>query len=87
MGAASESGAEVFPVIYFEREAFLRQDPQLHRQLLIAAGFDKVFDLGPNWRAEPSHTPRHLCEHRACAAELAFIKDETDVMRAEERWL
>ena len=84
MGTASESGAEVFPVVYFDKEAFLRQDPQLHRQLLIAAGFDKIFDLGPNWRAEPSHTPRHLCEHRACAAELAFIQDEKDVMRVEE---
>ncbi len=84
MGAASESGAEVFPVIYFEREAFLRQDPQLHRQLLIAAGFDKVFDIGPNWRAEPSHTPRHLCEHRAYAVEFAFINDETDIMKVEE---
>jgi len=84
MGAASESGAEVFPVVYFEKEAFLRQDPQLHRQLLIAAGFDKIFDLGPNWRAEPSHTPRHLCEHRACAVEFAFMRDETDMMRVEE---
>jgi len=85
LGAASESGAEVFPVVYFEREAYLRQDPQLHRQLLIASGFDKVYDLGPNWRAEPSHTPRHLCEHRACAAEFAFMVDESDMMRVEER--
>jgi aspartyl-tRNA synthetase len=85
LGAASESGAEVFPVVYFEREAYLRQDPQLHRQLLMAAGFDKVFDMGPNWRAEPSHTPRHLCEHRACAAEFAFMSDESDMMCAEER--
>ena len=84
MGAASESGAEVFPVVYFEREAFLRQDPQLHRQLLIAAGFDKIFDLGPNWRAEPSHTPRHLCEYRACAVEFGFMNDESDMMRVEE---
>jgi aspartyl-tRNA synthetase len=85
MGIASESGAEVFPVLYFDKEAFLRQDPQLHRQLLIAAGFDKIFDLGPNWRAEPSHTPRHLCEHRACAVEFAFMKDEADMMRVEEK--
>ncbi len=85
LGAASESGSEVFPVVYFEREAYLRQDPQLHRQLLIASGFDKLYDLGPNWRAEPSHTPRHLCEHRACAAEFAFMKDEADMMREEER--
>ncbi len=84
MGAASESGAEVFPVVFFEKEAFLRQDPQLHRQLLIASGFDKLYDLGPNWRAEPSHTPRHICEHRACAAEFAFMEDESDMMRCEE---
>ncbi len=84
MGTASGSGAEVFPVVYFEKNAFLRQDPQLHRQLLIAAGFDKIYDLGPNWRAEPSHTPRHLCEYRACAVEFAFMVNESDMMRVEE---
>ena len=87
MGAPSESGAEAFPVLYFDKTTFLRQDPQLHRQLLIASGFDKLFDLGPNWRAEPSHTPRHLCEHRACAVEFAFIKDESDVIRVEEEFV
>lgn len=84
IGGASEGGAEVFRVDYFGSEAFLRQDPQLHRQLLIAAGFDKVFDLGPNWRAELSHTPRHLCEHRGMAVEFAFMRDEGDMMRVEE---
>ncbi|MDI6806391.1 MAG: aspartate--tRNA(Asn) ligase [Candidatus Aenigmarchaeota archaeon] len=84
IGGISEGGADVFPVVYFEKQAFLRQDPQLHRELLILAGFDKIFDLGPSWRAELSHTPRHLCEHRGCAVELAFIKDETDTMRVEE---
>jgi aspartyl-tRNA synthetase len=87
IGAASEGGADVFPVKYFDRKAFLRQDPQLHRELLIAAGFDMIFDLGPSWRAEPSHTPRHLCEHRGCAVELAFIRDETDTMRVEEEMI
>ncbi len=84
MGAASESGAEVFPVVYFDKESFLRQDPQLHRELLIAAGYDKIFDFGPSWRAEPSHTTRHLCEYRGCAVEIGFIEDETDTMRLEE---
>jgi len=84
MGAASESGAEVFPVVYFNKSAFLRQDPQLHRQLAVISGFDRVYDLGPSWRAEPSHTPRHLCEHRGCAVELGFIEDEADIERAEE---
>ncbi|MEM5801239.1 MAG: aspartate--tRNA(Asn) ligase [Candidatus Aenigmatarchaeota archaeon] len=84
MGAASEGGSEVFPVAYFDKEAFLRQDPQLHRELTILGGVEKLFDLGPSWRAELSHTTRHLCEHRACAVELAFIKDEYDVMKVEQ---
>ncbi len=84
MGAVSEGGAEVFPVIFFNKSAFLRQDPQLHRQLAVISGMDKIFDLGPSWRAEPSHTPRHLCEHRGCAVEEGFIGSEQDVMRLEE---
>jgi aspartyl-tRNA synthetase len=84
IGGTSEGGAEVFEVNYFGKGAFLRQDPQLHRQLCIAAGFDKIYDLGPNWRAELSHTPRHLCEHRGLAVEFAFMQDETDMMRVEE---
>jgi nondiscriminating aspartyl-tRNA synthetase len=84
LGGTSEGGAEVFKTDYFGREAFLRQDPQLHRQLCIAAGFDKVYDLGPNWRAELSHTPRHLCEHRGMAVEFGFMNDEADMMRVEE---
>ncbi len=84
MGVASESGSDVFPVVYYDREAFLRQDPQLHRQLTIAGGFERIYDVGPSWRAEPSHTTRHLCEHRTCAVEMAFIEDEYDVIRLEQ---
>lgn len=84
LGGLSEGGSEVFKIDYFGSPAFLRQDPQLHRQLTIAAGFDKIYDLGPNWRAEMSHTPRHLCEHRACAVEFGFLSDETDTERVEE---
>jgi nondiscriminating aspartyl-tRNA synthetase len=80
----SEGGSEVFPVVYFDRQAYLRQDPQLHRELLIAAGFEKIFDVGPSWRAEKSHTVRHMTEHRTIAPEIAFIKDESDTMRVEE---
>jgi len=84
LGGTSEGGAEVFKVDYFGKEAFLRQDPQLHRQLCIAAGFDRIYDLGPNWRAETSHTPRHICEHRGLAVEFGFMHDERDMMRVEE---
>ncbi len=84
LGGVSEGGAEVFKTDYYGKPAFLRQDPQLHRQLAIAGGLGKVYDLGPSWRAELSHTPRHMSEHRTIAPELSFIRDERDTMRVEE---
>jgi aspartyl-tRNA synthetase len=84
LGGISEGGAEVFKIDFFGKDAFLRQDPQLHRQLLIAGGFDKIYDLGPSWRAEPSDQPTHLAEHRTIAPEFAFMKDESDMMKLEQ---
>ena len=84
LGGISEGGSEVFSVVYFNKHVFLRQDPQLHRELLIAGGFEKIFETGPSWRAEKSHTIRHMTEHRTIAAELAFIEDEHDVMEVEQ---
>jgi len=84
LGGISEGGSEVFKIDYYGKPAFLRQDPQLHRQLTIAGGFDRIYDLGTNWRAELSHTPRHISEHRTIAPEIAFITDERDTMRVEE---
>ncbi len=85
MGVPSESGSEVFEIKYYDKKAFLRQDPQLHRQLTVLGGFEKIYDIGPSWRAEKSHTVKHLTEHRTCAVEMAFINDEKDVMRVEEQ--
>lgn len=84
IGGISEGGSEVFKIDFFGKEAYLRQDPQLHRQLLIAAGFEKIYDLGPSWRAEPSDQPTHLAEHRTIAPEFAFMKDEGDMIRLEQ---
>ncbi len=84
MGVSSEGGSEVFTLRHFGKNAFLRQDPQLHRQLLMLAGFEKIYEIGPSWRAELSNTPFHMTEHRTCAAELSFIDDEKDVIRVEE---
>jgi aspartyl-tRNA synthetase len=84
LGGSSEGGSDMFEVPYFGKKAYLRQDPQLHRELLIAAGFDKIYDLGPSWRAEESHTTHHLCEHRTCAPEISFIRNETDTIKLEE---
>lgn len=85
MGTASESGAEVFEVNYYNKKAFLRQDPQLHRQLTIAGGIEKLYDIGPSWRAEKSHTTRHICEHRTIAVEKAFLEDELETERIQEK--
>ena len=87
IGGVSEGGSEVFRIDFYGKDAYLRQDPQLHRQLTIAGGFDRIYDLGTNWRAELSHTPRHLSEHRTIAPEIAFITDERDTMRLEEEMI
>lgn len=62
LGAASEGGANVFKVGYFNRDAFLAQSPQLHKQMLVMGGFERVMEIGPVFRAENSQTHRHLTE-------------------------
>ncbi|MGW1937100.1 amino acid--tRNA ligase-related protein [Streptomyces goshikiensis] len=62
MGTASESGAEVFKLGYFDRSAYLAQSPQFYKQMAVAAGIDRVFEIGPVFRAEPSYTSRHATE-------------------------
>ncbi len=84
MSSASESGAEVFPVIYFDRRAYLAQSPQFYKQMAIAAGFERVFEIGPVFRAEPSFTSRHATEFTSYDVEIANIESEADVMRELE---
>jgi aspartyl-tRNA synthetase len=76
----AEGGATLFPVIYYQEEAFLRQSPQLYKQMLMAAGFDAVYELGPSFRAEDFGTSRHVSEFTQWDVELAFIEDHHDVM-------
>ncbi|MBH1932764.1 aspartate--tRNA(Asn) ligase [Streptomyces sp. AV19] len=87
METASESGAEVFKLGYFGRDAYLAQSPQFYKQMAIAAGIDKVFEVGPVFRAEPSFTSRHATEFTGVDVELAWINDVEDVMAFEERML
>ena len=87
MGTASESGAEVFQVKYFDRIAYLAQSPQFYKQMAIAAGIDKVFEVGPVFRAEPSFTSRHATEFTGIDVEIAWIDSFEDVMSFEERML
>lgn len=82
--SATEGGTEVFPVVYYDKKAFLRQSPQLYKEMMIGAGFEKVFETGPVFRAEPHHTTRHLTEYFSCDVEMAWIKDEEDLMRIQE---
>ncbi|HOF24410.1 MAG TPA: aspartate--tRNA(Asn) ligase [Thermotogota bacterium] len=87
MGTASESGAEVFTVNYFDTKAYLAQSPQFYKQMAIAAGFDRVFEIAPAYRAEKSYTNRHLTEFVSLDVELGYIEDVEDVMAFEERWI
>jgi aspartyl-tRNA synthetase len=87
MGSPSESGAEVFELGYFGRKAYLAQSPQFYKQAAIAAGIDRVFEVGPVFRAEPSFTARHATEFTGVDVELAWIDGVEDVMEFEEQML
>jgi nondiscriminating aspartyl-tRNA synthetase len=87
MGSASESGAELFKVEYFERDAYLAQSPQFYKQMAMAAGFGRVFEIGPVFRANPSFTSRHDTEFTSVDVEISWIDSHEDVMAFEEAWL
>ena len=87
MATASESGAEVFKLGYFGRSAYHAQSPQYYKQMAIAAGIDRVFEIGPVFRAETSFTSRHATEFTGVDVELAWIGGVEDVMEFEERML
>lgn len=88
MGTASESGAELFSVPYFgDKTAYLAQSPQFYKQMAMAAGFDRIFEIGPVFRANPSMTSRHDTEFTSVDMEISWIESHEDVMRLEEEWL
>jgi len=81
LGAASEGGANFFNINYFGRKAFLAQSPQFYKQICVGA-FERVFEIGPVFRAEKHFTTRHVNEYISLDAEMGFIKDHEDVMDA-----
>lgn len=83
VASATEGGTELFPITYFEREAFLGQSPQLYKQMMMATGFDRVFEIAPIFRAEEHDTLRHLNEAISIDIEAAFCSQE-DVMNILE---
>jgi nondiscriminating aspartyl-tRNA synthetase len=78
--SATESGANVFRVDYFDRTAYLAQSPQFYKQMLVGV-FERVYEVGPVFRAEPHDTVRHLSEYVSLDVELGFIDDHRDVIR------
>lgn len=80
LGAASEGGSNVFEISYFKRLAFLAQSPQFYKQQLIAADFEKVFEIAPVFRAENSNTHRHMTEFVGLDLEMAFEEHYSEVI-------
>jgi nondiscriminating aspartyl-tRNA synthetase len=78
-GTATESGADVFALDYFGRPAYLAQSPQFFKQALVGV-FERVYEVGPVFRAEPHDTTRHLAQYTSLDVELGFIRDHRDVM-------
>ncbi len=86
VAAATEGGANVFAVDYFGRPAYLAQSPQFYKQIMVGV-FERVFEAGPVFRAEPHDTPRHLNEYVSLDVEFGFIEDHTTVMEMLTRVL
>jgi len=84
IGAASESGSEVFELKYFDRKAYLAQSPQFYKQMALASGFEKVFEIAPAFRAENSNSYRHATEFTSFDIEFSYINSYEDVMDFEE---
>ena len=84
MASASESKAELFEVSYFEGKAYLAQSPQFFKQMAQPAGFGRVFEIGPAFRADPSFTSRHATEFTSVDSEISWIDSHEDVMRLHE---
>ena len=87
IGAASESGADVFAVQYFDRKAYLAQSPQFYKQMAMASGLERIFEVGPVFRAEKSFTSKHTTEFSGFDLEFSYIESFRDVMKLEEELL
>ena len=86
VASATESGADVFRLDYFGRPGYLAQSPQFYKQLMVGV-FERVFEVGPVFRAEPSDTARHLAQYTSLDAEMGFVADHRDVMAMLTRTL
>lgn len=87
IGTASESGSEVFEVDYFDRKAYLAQSPQFYKQMAMASGLEKIFEVAPAFRAENSNSNRHTTEFTSFDIEFSYIDSYKDVMMFEQKLL
>jgi nondiscriminating aspartyl-tRNA synthetase len=84
---STESGSELFQIDYFKQKAYLAQSPQFYKQMAMAAGFEKVFEVGPVFRANPSATSRHDTEFTMYDIEMSFIASHHDLLDEEEKMM
>jgi len=87
VAAGTEGGTALFPIKYFEQTAYLAQSPQFYKQMLVGAGFERVFEVGFVYRAEDHATSRHINEYLSLDYEMGFIESYTDVMDTERGFL
>jgi nondiscriminating aspartyl-tRNA synthetase len=87
VATGTEGGTELFPVQYFDNKAFLAQSPQFYKQMLVGAGFERVYEVGPVYRAEEHNTVRHINEYTSLDIEFGFITDDGDIRALENRLL
>lgn len=87
IGTASESGADVFELDYFDGKAYLAQSPQFYKQMSMASGFERTFESGPVFRAEKSNTNKHATEFTGFDIEISYIESYEDIMKFEEEML
>jgi len=83
VASGTEGGSELFPLHYFERQAYLAQSPQFYKQMLVGAGYERVFEVGHVYRAEEHNTSRHINEFTSLDLEMGFIDSEADIMDLE----
>ncbi len=87
VGSGTEGGSNLFAINYFEDQAYLAQSPQFYKQMMVGAGFERVFEIAPVYRAEDHNTSRHLNEYISLDLEMGFIESEVDLMVLETKLL
>ncbi|PKL10141.1 MAG: aspartate--tRNA(Asn) ligase [Spirochaetae bacterium HGW-Spirochaetae-7] len=87
IGSGTEGGTGLFEVDYFDTKVYLAQSPQFYKQMMVASGMERVFEVAPAYRAEKHDTPRHLNEYVSMDVEMAFIDSERDLIALEKELL